>query len=128
MGSNFAPNPGAAIDTAALPLWRATGHKHFPFAAHEDRCWWVLRLNFGFPKHDMYTLFVDGRAAADITASPHDRMPLVASIGALHWPSADPAIPMLDEAAAAAVVSTVAGYADYGSEHGDPCIFCSSNG
>lgn len=87
----------------------------------------MLRLNVGFPEHDMYTLFVDGRAAADITASPDHRLPLLASIGALRWPSADPAIAMLDGASAAAVVSTVAGYADYGSEHGDPCLFCSSN-
>lgn len=128
MGSNFAPNPGPAIDSEARPEWRRTGSKHFPFAAHHSGHWWVLRLNFGFPEHDMYTLFVDGHAAADITANPDHRMPLVAGIGGLNPFTPDPAVPLLDDVTATAVVSTVASYVDYGSEHGDPCIFCSNGG
>ncbi|MUL61154.1 hypothetical protein B5P44_00970 [Mycobacterium sp. CBMA 213] len=125
MGSNYAPNPGPPIDITARPAWQRTGHKAFPFAAQQSGQWWVLRFNFGFPEHDMYTLFVDGRAVADITADPDNPMPLLASIGALPT-SSDPGTPALDTDLATAAIGTVAGFADYGSEHGDPCIFCSS--
>lgn len=107
-----------AIDTSARPAWHRTGHKHFPYAAHQSGQWWVLRRNFEFPEIDMFTLFVDGLAAADVTADPNDPVPLVASIGALDTAGPEEAIPMLDADTAATVVSTVAGYADYGSEHG----------
>jgi hypothetical protein len=126
MGSNYAPNPGATINTAARPAWRRTGNKHFPFAAHHGGQWWVLRVNFGFPEHDIYTLFIDAQAAADITATPAHRKPLLASIGVLNPFHPDPTIPILDDVTATAVVNTVGSYVDYGSEHGDPCIFCST--
>jgi len=128
MGSNFAPNPGLSLDQGARPGWWRTGHKHFPFAAQQSGQWWVLRMNFGFPEHDMFTLFVDGQAAADITADPGHPVPLLASVGALQWAVATSAVPILDEATAAAVVASVSGYADYGSEHGDPCLFCAGQG
>ncbi|MFL0177104.1 hypothetical protein [Mycobacterium sp. SMC-13] len=112
-----APDPAGAIDTSARPAWHRTGHKHFPYAAHQSGVWWVLRRNFEFPEIDMFTLFVDGLAAADVTAGPNDPVPLVASIGALDAARPEEAIPMLDEDTAATVVSTVAGYAEYGSEH-----------
>ncbi len=125
MGSNYAPNPGPPIDTTARPVWQRTGHPAFPFAAHQCGQWWVLRFNRGFPEHDMYTLFVDGQAAADITADPNHPMPLLAGIGALPTsPGADS--PTLAADTATAAIATVDGYADYGSEHGDPCVFCSS--
>lgn len=73
----------------------------------------------------MFTLFVDGQAAADITASPEHPMPLLASIGALQPFAANLTVPTLDEDTAEDVVGSVSGYADYGSEHGDPCVFCS---
>lgn len=127
MGSNDAPTPADAIDTTARPAWQRTGHKHFPYAAHQSGHWWVLRLNYGFPEHDLYTHFVDDQAAADITATPDHPLPLLASIGALHPTDPDSAVPLLDTATATAAVSTVAKYADYGSEHGEPCLFCSSS-
>lgn len=127
MGSTDAPTP-APIDTTARPAWQRTGHKHFPYAAHQSGRWWVLRLNYGFPEHDLYTLFVDGQAVADITANPDDPAPLIAGIGALHAIHLDPAIPILEVATAADVMRTVATYSDYGSEPGDPCLFCSTTG
>lgn len=125
--SNYAPNPGAVIDTESRPQWRRTGNKYFPYAAHQCGRWWVLRRNFGFPEHDEYTLFVDGQAAADITANPDSPVPLLASIGALQPTNPDAPIPALDGDTAVGVVSAVgdyADYADYGSEYGDPCVFC----
>ncbi len=124
----YAPNPGPAIDTTTRPTWRRTGHKHFPYAAQQSGHWWILRANYGFPEHDMYTLFVDDQAVADVTAGPDHPLPLLASIGILNMTHPDPAIPMLDDDTVTEVVSTVASYADYGSEHGDPCLFCSSGG
>ena len=124
MGSNYAPNPGSPIDTTAQPAWQRTGHPAFPFAAQHSGQWWVLRFNLGFPEHDMYTLFVDGHAVADITADPDHPMPLLASIGALPT-SPDPDTPALAADTVTAVIATVAGFTDYGSEHGDPCVFCS---
>lgn len=75
----------------------------------------------------MYTLFIDDLAVADITADTNHTMPQLASIGALHLTDPDPSIPVLDGGTAGEVVSTVAAYANYGSEHGDPCPFCSSD-
>ena len=73
----------AAIDTAAQPQWLRTGYKFFPYAAHYSGQWWVLRLNHGFPEHDLYTVFIDGNAAADITADPGSPSPLIAGVAAL---------------------------------------------
>lgn len=112
----------AAVDANARPEWKRTGYAFFPHAARHAERWWVLRLNFGFPEHDLYTVFVDGQAAVDVTGDPNAGLPLAASIGALGPTSADG--PVLDAGAARAVVSGVAPFADYGSEHGQPCVFC----
>jgi len=127
MGSNYAPNPGPAIDTSARPEWHRTGNKYFPYAANQSGRWWVLRANYGFPEHDMYTLFIDDLAVADITADANHTMPLLASIGALRLADPDPSIPVLDAGTAGEVARNLAAYANYGSEHGDPCLFCSSD-
>jgi hypothetical protein len=115
------------IDQAVRPRWLRTGYKFFPYAAQQSGQWWVLRLNHGFPEHDMYTLFVDGKAVADITGKPDHEVPLVASVASLkpYDPATDE--PALDAGTAATVVSTVSHYVNYGSEHGDPCIFCSDD-
>ena len=118
---------GPAIDTTAQPHWFRTGYRFFPYAAQQSGHWWVLRFNHGFPAHDMYTLFVDGNPAADITGKLDDSSPLVASVASLkpyHHAAVEPA---LDADTAAAVVSTVAPYVNYGSEYDDPCIFCSDD-
>jgi len=115
------PNPD--VDLAVSPEWKRTGYKFFPFAAWQAGAWWVLRFNFGFPEHDMYTLFVDGQVTVDVTGAERSELPLVASVGALdRFPEA---LPVLDGDTALNVVSQVAAYADYGSEHNDPCLFCS---
>jgi hypothetical protein len=116
-----------AIDTAARPQWLRTGYKFFPYAAHHSGQWWVLRLNHGFPEHDMYKLFVDGKPAVDIASSPGHPSALVRSIASLrpYDPAADE--PRLDADTATTVVRTVAHYVDYDSEHDDPCIFCSDD-
>ena len=113
------------IDANVLPEWKRTGYTHFPYAANQSGRWWVLRRNFGFPEHDMYTVFVDGRAAADVTGDVNAGAPLVASIGALHSTESDRA--SLDVDTAAAVVRGVSAYVNYGSETGDPCTFCSDD-
>src|ERR1700730_12231159 len=56
---------GIAVDAAAQPQWARTGYMFFPYAANHFGQWWVLRLNHGFPEHEMYTVFVDGRPAAE---------------------------------------------------------------
>lgn len=121
---------GPAIDTidkAARPHWLRTGYRFFPYAAQQSGQWWVLRLNHGFPEHDMYTLFVDGRPIADITGNLDDRFPLVASVASLKPYDGAAAEPALDAGTAAAVVSAVSRYVNYGSERDDPCIFCSDD-
>lgn len=128
MGSNYAPDPGPAVDTSARPEWQRTGNQHFPYAANQSGRWWILRANYGFPEHDMYTLFIDDLAVADITAHTDHPVPLLASIGALHFTHPGPPIPLLDQDTADKVVSIVAAYTNYGSEHGDPCMFCSIDG
>ena len=116
-----------AIDETVQPHWLRTGYKFFPYAAPESGQWWVLRLNYGFPEHDMYTLFVDGKPTVDITGSPDHASALVRSIASLspYDPTADE--PSLEEDTAATVVGPVSRYANYGSEHDDPCIFCSDD-
>ena len=118
---------GTAIDTAAQPQWSRTGYKFFPYAAQHSGQWWVLRLNHGFPEHDMYTLFIDGSPAADITAKPDDPSPLVASVALLKPYDDAAAEPALDAETATAVVQAVSRYVNYGSEHDDPCLFCSED-
>jgi hypothetical protein len=117
----------AAIDKTARPHWLRTGYRFFPYAAQHRGQWWVLRLNHGFPEHDMYTLFVDGRVVADITGDPDNPTPLVASVSALR--PYDPATdePALDDDTAATVVGAVSRFVNYGSEHDDPCLFCSDD-
>jgi hypothetical protein len=39
-----------------------TGYEFSPYAARWSDQWWVLRSNFDFPAHDLYTLFGDGVA------------------------------------------------------------------
>jgi hypothetical protein len=124
-GDEPAPD-GSVIDTTAQPHWLRTGYRFFPYAAQQSGQWWVLRLNHGFPEHDMYTLFIDGRPTADITGNPNDRVPLVASIASLK-PQDRAAEPTLDPGTAATVVSPISRYANYGSEWGDPCMFCSND-
>lgn len=65
------------------PLWVRTGYRFFPFAAEVGDVWWVLRFNVGFPEHDLFTVFVGNRAAADVTGDPKSVVPLIASIGSL---------------------------------------------
>jgi hypothetical protein len=115
---------GTAIDTSAHPNWLRTGYKFFPYAAKQSGHWWVLRLNTGFPEHDLYTLFVDGAASVDITG-PGDT-PLAASVAAL-TPADQTGDAQLDPEIAAAVVQAVAPYVNYGSEHDDECLFCSGD-
>jgi hypothetical protein len=117
----------AAIDITARPDWQRTGYKFFPYAAQQSGQWWVLRLNHGFPEHDLYTLFIDGTAAADITDGGEHPSPLAASVAALTPADPSAAEPHLDADTAAAVVQTVSGYVNYGSEHDDPCLFCSED-
>ena len=118
---------GTAIDATAQPQWSRTGYKFFPYAAHHCGQWWVLRLNHGFPEHDLYTLFIDASRATDITANKDNPSPLVASVGSLKPYDRAAAEPQLDTETAAAVVKTVSRYVNYGSEHDDPCIFCSED-
>jgi len=118
---------GPAIGPAAQPQWLRTGYKFFPYAAHHSGQWWVLRLNHGFPEHDMYTLFIDGSAAIDITADPHDPAPLVAGVASLKRFDRAAAEAQLDAETAAAVVNALSRYVNYGSEHNRPCLFCSDD-
>jgi hypothetical protein len=118
-----------AIDTAAQPDWLRTGYPFFPHAAHHCGQWWVLRLNHGFPEHDLYTLFVDASPAADLTADltadPQHPSPLIAGVAAPQPYNSAAAEPRLDADTAAAVVQAISPYVNYGSEHHDPCIVCS---
>jgi hypothetical protein len=126
-GEGSSSGPPLAIDETAQPHWLRTGYKFFPYAAQQDGHWWVLRLNYGFPEHDMYTLFVDGRPAVDITGSPDHSSALVRSVASLR--PYDPAItePLLEASTAVTVVHAVSRYADYGSAQGDPWLFCSED-
>jgi hypothetical protein len=129
MPSNDGSHPATptAIDEAAQPHWLRTGYKFFPYAARQSGQWWVLRLNHGFPEHDLYTLFVDGRPAVDVTGSPDHSSALVRSVASLrpYDPAADE--PTLDADTATTVVGPVSSYVNYGSEHDDPCVFCSDD-
>jgi hypothetical protein len=113
-------SPVVRLDTQARPDWMRTGYKFFPYAARWSDQWWVLRSNFEFPAHDLYTLFVDGVATVDITGDINHFVPLVSSVGALR---ADE--PVLEHALAEAAVRQLAAYVVYGSEVDDPCAWCS---
>ena len=115
------------LDTTARPPWQWTGYRFFPYAAKQSGTWWVLRLNHGFPEHDLYTLFIDGNAVADLTGDPDSSSPLVAGISSLMPYGPQPAEPRLDADVAADVVRRVSGYVNYGSERDDPCEFCSAD-
>jgi len=126
-GGDELPTARRSVDLHARPRWFRTGYRYFPYAAREAGRWWVLRLNYDFPAHDQYTVFVDGTTGADITGEPGHRTPLVDNLGSLK-PFHDVVDePRLAPDLAAPVVHTVAQYADYGSEDGDACVYCSGN-
>jgi|GEM_PF-1483389 len=114
------------VDTTLEPHWLRTGYRFFPYAALQDRQWWVIRVNYGFPEHDFVTLFIDGAAVADVTPEADDPRPLVASIGRLPMTHSHTAIDLslMPPILARDVVSAVAKFVDYGSEVGDPCAWC----
>jgi hypothetical protein len=87
-----------------------TGYGFFPYAAQYSGQWWVLRLNHGFPEHDMYTVFIDGSPVADITASPEEPSPLVAGAASLQPFDSAAAEAQLDAETAAAVVQAGSRY------------------
>jgi hypothetical protein len=116
----------AGVDVDARPDWMRTGYKFFPYTARQGKQWWVLRLNFDFPEHALYTVFIDGTAAVDTTGDVTNSIPLVASIGALKSFTAFPGEPALAAEVAEAVVREVAAFVVYGSEFDDPCIRCES--
>lgn len=115
---------GAAVDPSVWPAWMRTGYKFFPYAAQQSDRWWVLRLNFDFPEHEMYTLFVDGHATLDVTGSTDHHVPLAASVGALKPFDRQAGEPVLMPELAEAAVRAVAQYVVYGSEVDDLCDWC----
>ena len=126
-GDESSPATPPAIDETAQPHWLRTGYKFFPYAAKQSGQRWVLRLSYGFPDHDMYTVFVDGRPAVDITGSPDHSSAWARGIASLRPYHPAAAESTLDADMAATVVGTVSRYVDYGSEHDDPCICCSDD-
>jgi hypothetical protein len=106
--------------------WQRTGYMYFPYAAYEHGCWWVLRANYCFPEHDLCTLFINGEAVADVTASEGDPCPLISSIRSLKpiTPNSDADSPVMDPELVHWVVAAVANYVEHGSEWGDPCDWC----
>ena len=114
----------ARIDPDVRPDWLATGFKFFPYAARQGDHWWVLRLNCDFPEHDLYTVFVDGKATADVSGSQYSPLPLVASVGVLRPFAAVPTEPAMNQEEAQAVVRPCTPFVVYGSEIGDPCDWC----
>jgi hypothetical protein len=121
------PATAPAVEEAAQPQWLRTGCRFFPYAARQSGQWWVLRLNHGFPEHDMYTLFVDGKPAVDVTGSADHFSALVRSIAPLRPYDSAAGEPTLQADTAATVVAAVSSYVNYGSEHDDPCMFCSDD-
>lgn len=113
-----------AVDSSVQPVWKRTGYKFFPYAAEQSGQWWVLRFNYDFLEHDLYTLFVDGRAALDITGNVNHRIPLAASIGGLKPFDSNADEPVFAPELAETVVRAVAQYVVYGSEVDDPCDWC----
>lgn len=116
------------VDTSVRPEWKRTGYKYFPYAAYQSGHWWVLRLNTDFPVHDMFTLFVDGCAAADVTGDANSQLPLLTTLAALKPASLDESCPAtLDPDTARTIVGAVSAFADYGSETGNPCNLCADD-
>jgi hypothetical protein len=117
---------GEHVDTDVTPRWHRTGYRYFPYAACESGHVWVLRVNYCFPEHDLCTLFIDGRAVADVTSGPDDPRPLLAGIGALNpiLPDALPEVPPMAPDLAKTIVAAVARYVAHGAEWGDPCDWC----
>ena len=115
---------GEHVDTELVPAWLRTGYRYFPYAAWESGHVWVLRINFCFPEHDMVTVFIDGRAVADVTASAEDPRPLLASIGSLPIDGTLSRLALALPAAARQAVAPVAQYTAHGSESGEPCDWC----
>jgi hypothetical protein len=114
------------IDTDVEPSWLRTGYRYFPYAALESGRWWVIRVNYCFPEHDIATLFIDGAAVADLTAVASDVRPLVASIGRMPMTNPDSAdgLQTMPRELARRVVGGVADFVDHGSEWGQPCPWC----
>jgi hypothetical protein len=126
-GGHSAQKISASDVADAQPTWMRTGYKFFPYATQQSGQWWVLRFNYGFPDHEMYTLFVDTQPVVDITGDSDHPVPLVRNIASLKpFDSASPE-PMMDADLAETVVSQVARYVIYGSEHNEPGIYCSEN-
>ena len=111
----------AAVDPT--PQWSRTGYRFFPYAARQSGTWWVLRRNHGFPEHDLYTLFIDGDAVADLTGDAAGPSRLLAGVATLE----ESATPQLDPDVAQSVVRRVAAFVNYGSERDAPCDFCSTD-
>lgn len=118
------PTQAVKVDPAASPDWLVTGFKFFPYAARQGEHWWVLRMNYDYPEHDLYTVFVDARPAVDLSGDPHSPVPLAASVGALSPCAAVPDRPTMSPEEAAAIVRPCAPFVVYGSETGDPCDWC----
>lgn len=112
------------INTSARPHWLVTGYKFFPYAARQGEQWWVLRMNYDFPEHDLYTIFVDGTATKDVSGSPHSPVPLAAGVGVLSPCAPAPDRPVMAAAEAEAVVRPCTPFLVYGSEVNDPCDWC----
>jgi hypothetical protein len=75
----------------------------------------------------MCTLFVDGKPAVDVTGSTDHSSALVRSMAPLRPYDPEAGEPTLEADTAASVVAPVSGYVNYGSEHDDPCMFCSDD-
>lgn len=107
---------------ATRPAWRQTGLKYFPYAAWHDGAWWILRVNHGFPEHDLFTLFIGGAAVVDVTPGSSSS-PFHTSLSRLQ-PLSGGGEPLLEPAVARAAIEPIAAFADFGSEDGDTCDFC----
>lgn len=65
-------------------------------------------MNADFPARDMFTLFVDGCAVADLTGDAHSEFPLLTSLAQLKPTAIDePSRPTLDPGIARTVVAAV---------------------
>ncbi|WP_336671075.1 hypothetical protein [Tsukamurella sp. USMM236] len=107
---------------AASPEWYRTGFRYFPYAARHDDAWWVLRVNHGFPEHNLLTLFVGGAAVVDVTPGSSSS-PFHTSLSRLQ-PLGGGREPLLEPAVARTAIEPIAAFADFGSEDGDTCDFC----
>lgn len=119
-----ASEAAAPIDTAASPDWLMTGYKFFPYAARQNGQWWVLRMNYDFPEHDLYTIFVDGTATADVSGNPESPVPLAASVAGLRPCAPATDRPTMSAEEAEAVVRPCTPFMVYGSETNNPCDWC----